>query len=497
MTHKTGRGFDMIELTEEYVQSTAFNDSAFANAKKLVKGNKIVNTYITKEQNLIFGECLGSGKSNYKTSVDFVNPNEPIFRCSCPSRQIPCKHASALLYHYFLNASSYVEGEIPEDVASKREKIEKRAEKKKTETTKPKKVSATAFVKKMKQQLEGIQLVGQFINECLVTGFASIPMTQIKSYQKELVKELGNYYIPSYQAKVELVLETLVKAAQEDSDKKLSYYQEALTQLTKLQVLVKKSTKMLEEYIEAKKIIDVDSADLFTKMGYVWKLEELKALGFTKENRQLIQLGFYSYDDAEEKALIDVGYYVDLEDAPVYKALNIRPYKLLKRLKAEDTITELLETSEYAVYPGEMNKRIRWEGYTPAEITKEHIEKVREKAQTDFKVILKEVKNQLKDTLADEHPTMLVNYKSLVKYIDENNNQRYALKDDSGETILLGHVQKIGIPSTVGNIRFVLEKEDLEDQVMLGMFEYQEETNELIMQPLSVITQSQIKRLLG
>ncbi len=487
----------MIKVTEEYVKSTAFNDSAFNNAKKLVKSGDVINTYITKEQDLIFGECVGSGKSNYKTSVDFINPDEPVFRCSCPSRQIPCKHATALLYHYFLNAASYVEGEVPEDVASKREKIEKRAEKKKEEAVKPKKINVTAFVKKMKQQLEGIELVDQFISECLKTGFASIPLTQIKSYQKELVKELGNYYIPSYQAQVEVILDDLESAAKDDSQDRTVYYQQALTQMSKLQMLIKKSKKTLEEYIAAKKAVDVDSADIFTRMGYIWKLEELKALGFAKENRELIQLGFYSYDNKQEKALVDVGYYVDLEETSVYKTLNIRPYKLLKRLKAEDTFSEVAQVKEYAIYPGEMNKRIRWEGYTSAPITQSHIDQIKEKAQTDFKVVLKEVKNQLKDALADEHPVVLIKYKSLFKCVTENNEVSYGIKDGVGETILLGHVQKLNIPDTLKSMRFTLEKEDLENQVMLGMFEYQEESNKLIMQPLSIVSKSEIKRLLG
>ena len=49
MTHKIGRRFDMIELTEEYIQSTAFNDSAFTNAKKLSKGGKGGRRHGTRE----------------------------------------------------------------------------------------------------------------------------------------------------------------------------------------------------------------------------------------------------------------------------------------------------------------------------------------------------------------------------------------------------------------------------------------------------------------
>lgn len=42
----------------------------------------------------VWGECQGSGKSAYRASVDLT---EPAFRCSCPSRKFPCKHALGLL----------------------------------------------------------------------------------------------------------------------------------------------------------------------------------------------------------------------------------------------------------------------------------------------------------------------------------------------------------------------------------------------------------------
>ncbi|SEG05767.1 SWIM zinc finger [Thermomonospora echinospora] len=42
----------------------------------------------------VWGECQGSGKSTYQACVDL---SEPAFRCSCPSRKFPCKHALGLL----------------------------------------------------------------------------------------------------------------------------------------------------------------------------------------------------------------------------------------------------------------------------------------------------------------------------------------------------------------------------------------------------------------
>lgn len=43
---------------------------------------------------VVFGVCRGSGSTPYQACVDLT---EPAYRCSCPSRKFPCKHALALL----------------------------------------------------------------------------------------------------------------------------------------------------------------------------------------------------------------------------------------------------------------------------------------------------------------------------------------------------------------------------------------------------------------
>jgi hypothetical protein len=43
---------------------------------------------------LLWGECRGSASAPYQTAVDLSGP---AYRCSCPSRKFPCKHALALL----------------------------------------------------------------------------------------------------------------------------------------------------------------------------------------------------------------------------------------------------------------------------------------------------------------------------------------------------------------------------------------------------------------
>ena len=46
---------------------------------------------------LVWGLCAGSGKQPYQIVVDLTGP---AYKCSCPSRKFPCKHALALLLNW-------------------------------------------------------------------------------------------------------------------------------------------------------------------------------------------------------------------------------------------------------------------------------------------------------------------------------------------------------------------------------------------------------------
>lgn len=45
----------------------------------------------------VWGLCQGSGHQPYQTCVDLT---EPAYRCTCPSRKLPCKHTLGLLLRW-------------------------------------------------------------------------------------------------------------------------------------------------------------------------------------------------------------------------------------------------------------------------------------------------------------------------------------------------------------------------------------------------------------
>jgi uncharacterized Zn finger protein len=94
----------MISMDEGYVESAAPNAEAAKNGRGLVLKGKFKLLQIDADETILFGECEGSGKLPYSCSSDFVRPEQPTHRCSCPSRQFPCKHCVGLMFAYVTNA---------------------------------------------------------------------------------------------------------------------------------------------------------------------------------------------------------------------------------------------------------------------------------------------------------------------------------------------------------------------------------------------------------
>ncbi|MDQ0932091.1 hypothetical protein QFZ49_002021 [Streptomyces turgidiscabies] len=51
----------------------------------------------SSDEGTVWGLCKGSGSKPYQTVVDIADATGPAYKCSCPSRKFPCKHALGLL----------------------------------------------------------------------------------------------------------------------------------------------------------------------------------------------------------------------------------------------------------------------------------------------------------------------------------------------------------------------------------------------------------------
>jgi hypothetical protein len=80
-----------LTWTTEQILALAPDTSAAKAGRELANPRKWVT--IGRNEQAAWGECKGSAATPYQTQIDL---DGPAFRCSCPSRKLPCKHALGL-----------------------------------------------------------------------------------------------------------------------------------------------------------------------------------------------------------------------------------------------------------------------------------------------------------------------------------------------------------------------------------------------------------------
>ncbi len=480
-----------MKLDKEKILAMSPNASAVANAKKICSSGSFVKLAHSSDDTFYMGECKGSGKSNYIVSADFVDEENPVIRCTCPSRQFPCKHGLALLFE-IADEKTFEECEIPEDILAKREKKEKAKAKKesaeKTEGTEkekkvPSKVSKAARTKKINKQIEGLDLIKKITSQLLKVGLSTMGTVSLKEY-KDIVKQLGDYYLPGPQILFQrLMLE--VQQYKEDQDTK--HYQQALDCLKKLRAIEKKGREYLKAELE-KENLEISDNTLYEDLGGVWKLEQLNDLGLKKENARLIQLAFeVTYDEAS-KIFTDYGYWIDIDSGEISYTANYRPQSALKYIKQEDSNFSLLTVPILTYYPGSLNKRIRWANANFDEREKSSFKKIKTYA-IDIEQATKIAKNELKNILTDNEVSLLLEFEKIM-FIEEEGTKKYILVDKNKKMIEL---KNNGSKELEKVFYELLPNECLENQVMFVKLFQEDRT--IYAKAHSIITDDKIVRL--
>lgn len=479
-----------MEITQKKIEELAPNADAAKNGRDLVKKSKFANLKISSEKNLIWGECAGSGKNPYYCSADYIEENNPVFRCNCPSRQFPCKHAIGLLYAYEANSAAFSVSDVPEDILSKREKIEKKQEKKEQEkesikekAEKPKKVNKAAFVKKIDAQIAGIDIAGKILKDIVQTGLSSVDAKISRTLQAQ-VKELGNYYIGGIQTAFNNLLLELGNVENEE-------YTQVIDQINFISALLKKSIDYLNKRKEDPEgNPELDSA-IEEQIGYVWKLIELMQYGLYEENGELIQLSFNSYDNQARKEYVDEGLWLNLKTGRIYKTKNYRPYRAAKYIKEDNSSFDVLQLKEMYIYPGDQNPRVRWEAEAVKErkLTTKDLATILAFASANYADTIKAVKNTIKNPLMDKHPVVLI---SLHKaYLNGDN---LVVEDKQGNKLTLKDIEEQNVSSAT-NLKAILPSAP-EGFALTVMMNNDVQTGLLSAQPMSLITPEKIIRLL-
>lgn len=485
----------MGKITEQQILSMAPNSTAVANARKISSKGGFVSLAKTEDETFYMGECKGSGKSNYTVSVDFIEPENPVCRCSCPSRQFPCKHGLALLFE-IAAGKAFSPCELPEAIREKREKKEKKAAKAaeakenegtgKAAATKSRKTSQAARIKKMKKQLEGLAVLRKLMDRLLESGLGTLTGQSLKTY-RDLAKQFGDYYLPGPQILLNRLI-TEGEAYQKDGDN--AHQEEIMQILVRLNALIKKSEAYLSEKIEKSDGEDDDSI-LYEELGGIWTIERLQQMGRSREHVDLLQLAFYVYYDDARKEWIDKGYYVDVQTGEVVTTCNYCPVKAMGHIKRQDSVFGQIHIPQLTYYPGNVNPRVRWEwaDYTP--LVPQTLEKIRALAPKDLSAVIKQVKNVIKNPLDPDEEAVMIAYERIGKL--EGEEGVYVLEDALGNRIVLKNTEPG--EDTLAVLKLLREPELFAHQVLFGKIFYHRVDKRIYMQPLSLVTEQNVVRL--
>ncbi len=158
--------------TPERILALAPDSSSASAGRGLAAKKNWVS--LGKTDTAIWGECQGSGKNPYQTRID---PLEPAFKCSCPSRKFPCKHGLGLFLLLQSDAAAFTENSPPAWVTQWLEGRVKRSdakETKKAEVAADPKANKKRIAARAKKVSAGLVELSVWLRDLVRTGLSSV-----------------------------------------------------------------------------------------------------------------------------------------------------------------------------------------------------------------------------------------------------------------------------------------------------------------------------------
>ena len=391
----------------------------------------------------------------------------------------------------FVQGKKFTAADVPADLAAKREKSQARVEKKKEEADKPKVVNKAALAKKIKAQLDGIDLLEKLTLDLVRLGIGNVNAKSAREIEEQ-AKQLGNAYLPGAQAALHNFTKLFYRedlAEERSAKEREAIYSEALDQLGRLSSLVKQGRAYLQKRLEDPELKPETETAIAAWLGHAWQLAELKAAGLVQQDAELVQLAFNSHDDVARKEYVDTGIWMNLATGRIQITQTFRPYKAVKYIKSDDSFFQVAQVKELCLYPGGVNPRIRWEGMIPRPASPKDFTKIRSFGQGDFAAVIKDVKTQLKGPLADKQPIYAINYAKLGQV-----NGSYVAEDAKGERLVLTDNGMSEEPASC-HLLSLLPKDIFAGHTLIVRFRHDLDSRKLQIKPLSIVTPASIVRL--
>jgi uncharacterized Zn finger protein len=369
-----------VVISEQMVAELAPNPKALLDGRGVVKKGALKKLARSEDGTLVFGLCQGSGSTPYQVSMDLgTGGDRPTLRCSCPSRQFPCKHELALMLAFVANGASFPVAAPPADLLEKRAKLVQRAEKKAAPPDEPKKVNKAALAKKTQEQSTALDTLETFVLDLVSSGLGGLTGKHIKAVDTQ-AKRLADAQLYGASAALQHLSALMSddKVDEDDGDEEeekkaargLSEERQAQISalVTQLWVTIRKGRRALEGKLEEGTTQSETDAQVESILGRRYQLPELREAGYWVTDRSVIELAHERADDPVIGMASASGYMLDLGDGAVHRELTALPYRALAFEKLRSSRAGVVLLKEAALYPGDvMNRRLRWDDKQVAE----------------------------------------------------------------------------------------------------------------------------------
>ena len=171
-----------MSISREAVEGSSPDAASLKAAQKLGASSKL--SALGREGDLAWGDIAGSGSAPYHVAFD-GSEAEVAWKCSCPSRKIPCKHSLALALRFADKAEEFEAVEKPSWVSDWQKNRAKRASKVGAE---PKPVDTAAQAKRVLAREEkvtgGLRELELWLRDVMRGGIVGLPAQPYEFWDK-------------------------------------------------------------------------------------------------------------------------------------------------------------------------------------------------------------------------------------------------------------------------------------------------------------------------
>ncbi len=251
--------------TTEQIIALAPDASSEKNGRNLANPAKWLT--LGKAEKAVWGECQGSGKNPYQTAIDL---SEPAFKCSCPSRKFPCKHALGLFLLFAAQTGLFKTGNPPAFCAEWLEKRSAQKEKKETgaeveltaeEIEKREKSKEKRAAEREKKVSEGLRELEIWLKDLIRQGLAAAK-NQPANYWEKTAKRMVDAQAPGIARMIRELSGAILQSE--------NWAEDFLEKAGKIFLLA-------EAYKNLEKLSDQVQADVKTAIGWTIREDELNA----------------------------------------------------------------------------------------------------------------------------------------------------------------------------------------------------------------------------